>query len=429
MLVQSWSGSAAFLIKEIAGSTIRTDYSESKNGFVVTPDFYLSSWIKDFAFILPFAEGGQLEQKGSAGFKGSVLTLPLGCTLDAALGFHDFNFTGITRTSFNTLDYGLSFPTTILFDSNKNVVFTTGYKRHFDSSVNEESPGGLPEDVAAWGRTISSHPYIFSQIPLFECFDPAAESAFIDAHADLSTGRSLYKPEIFANFAKQAGSSLIDLLLPSQGEISYAKQFTREAGLFDFRSILKVSFVNNAINLFGRVGSYPLFNFFISDEYILSFLMNLELKGELVKNDCFIDGYFIFRGLRKDAFSISNQLRIQSDIFSTLTERCSLIYEWGVYPEAGVKLPIVSESVGATGFWSNKEECTVLISDSQLAQSIHPVTVIVTHSTGLSYPDTGYIRGLFSVGIDFERIGATGGITETFTRLAFKAGIEAQFKW
>jgi hypothetical protein len=428
ILIQNWAVSLSYLIEKILNLQTAVQYMESRDHFIYNYDWYLSSWLSSYSYVLPYQDGSSIEQKGSFGFIGNVPLEPVGIDTNVLLGFHDYGIIENTRTSLNSFDYSLSIPVSIGIDQNKKIVIEPGYKRHFECSTIENGVGDFSDDLDLWAVSVSGHPYIIDRIPIYELFDTLFNDEFISLNSSSQIRRSLYRPELFLRYSKDPGSNIIDLFVPSMVEFSFDKEFDKEEDLFDFRNGIKLSTKNSAINLFGKYGAYPLFDFYTLDEYTVSVLLSITISDENIKAECLVDSLFTFIADKTNTFSIANQLRIENDIYYSLSDRPSLELDWGIYPEGGIKLPIVDEKAQATGFILNKETLSVVFNDWNKPDSIHPVTIIISHSTGLTYPEKGYIRGVVSFGYDLERAGIEFQ-TEWYSRLMIRGGIEAQFKW
>ncbi len=125
--------------------------------------------------------------------------------------------------------------------------------------------GSYPEDLSRYATVIAEEEYLYISPPVLELFERREDSVF--AGTDSGRIRSEYRPAAGLQASRSFGSRLRDLIVPYRLQGEFGRTYERrEDALRESRDIT-ASASTFAVNLFGRLGAYPLTDLYASDEF------------------------------------------------------------------------------------------------------------------------------------------------------------------
>ncbi len=217
---------------------------------------YPSAWIYSFADLAPRAF--PLRRAGSAGAGTAVDLGRIGLELDTTANFDSDQ--AAERTSvFASLS--LASPVQI----SDGLELTTGLSREIELTATGQPASTPAEDVARASSLLVEYPLFFEFFPVVDLASPR----YITESASLTEGllAATYRPTVSAELRRRITSSPWSLLIPTALRVSLARPAQRidDAASTSYEASLDAAFI--APNLFGRLGTSPLFDFYDTDEY------------------------------------------------------------------------------------------------------------------------------------------------------------------
>jgi hypothetical protein len=291
---------------------------------------------------------------------------------------------------------------------------TPGYRRDLEIVGLEPGEGDYASDFAGSFRGIHTQQYLYAQLPFVELYSEEAESLFLDLSSDLE--EAAYSAEAFVRFSRRFSSRIRDLILPSSLELSLRKQFIKDEDLTDLYNTYTLTARSTALNLFGVLGAYPLFPFYRTDEFTSALSCRFDVDGKSVSPagqgplrelETTLDHFLSFEGERDNALSVQNRFQLlydrEEEGAPDWSDTVKFFYAWYRYPEKGVRLPLLPESIGREGYWTHLEGLEIELHGAGEESSYHPLNLIVSHESTALLPEYGEISAEVSAGFDVER--------------------------
>lgn len=120
------------------------------------------------------------------------------------------------------------------------------------------------DDLAAAGALVAAHPLHFAPVPLAELLDRDYAARFATLSEGLETAR--YRPRVGAIVTRRIRSSPWSLLVPTALRAGASRPAERDLDASSTSYEMDVETLHVAPNLFGRLGSASLFDFYDTDE-------------------------------------------------------------------------------------------------------------------------------------------------------------------
>ncbi|HUV06600.1 MAG TPA: hypothetical protein VMX75_02655 [Spirochaetia bacterium] len=400
LLIQSWEGSLSLPPPGWSSLGLSTSFSKTSTEYTHEESDYFSSWILGYRYLVPRTEGSDLERSTDLDLSLGILPNPLGVEVNLNASYKSMNIHDSQRDQSDHLNYSLFLPITL--SEKLGLSFKPGYQRTWDGTVEESEPGSVLMDLGRMGYRFSTQPYLINQLPVYEFYSDRTEDDFILYSSELYS--SHYTPRFSFDLSRRIQSHWSSLLLPSQVEFGFGKSFEKSADLYQFLNSYDFTYRTSAINLFGQFGAYPLFPFYTIDEISNGFTANLLYsRGGVRERDSYrIESYFSFEGAGGNLLTLTNYVNIVREREVDLSTDTKISFNWFVYPERGVSLPLIGEEIAKTGFISHLESLSLILHNLQKDLAVHPVTLVIRHETALRFPEHGYIRAEIGLGFDME---------------------------
>ncbi len=399
-------------------------FTQSSSGYSHNEDNYFKSWIYAYEFFIPWKDGEPIERTGNMNISIPRFTEPFGVEVNLSVLYKSTEIFSNTRMQYNHISYDISFPITL----NKNTYFTItpGYIREGSNTNEQNSEGDLFHDFGIMWYSFYLQTYVFNQPPVYEIWSSKTKTEFIERSGNIE--EAFYYPEVYFEIKRRISSHISSLFLPTKMRFSTGRTFEKDHDLYLFLNAYSFLYQTNSINLFGKYGAYPVFNFYFVDEFINSFNMTLSFfeNGELNRCEYNIENILSFEGRNQNIFTIENYLNITYDEVRKLTDKFSVGFKWFVYPEDGIRLPLLKERIVQTGYLINDETVSIEFNNKQDDMSTHPLNLFFTHSTTIRYPEHGYFKAFGSLGFDFESLPED---EENLYRILFQIGVEIKVEF
>jgi hypothetical protein len=312
------------------------------------------------------------------------------------------------------------------------VTVTPGYSRELQVVDTHGKTGDLSDDLRVYAGDIEQQSYFFILPPFAELFSGTAKEDFTAAGKDYE--EAFYRPEASITVERLFSSRISDLFIPSFLLLSLDREFKKDGDLVQFLNNYYLKTQNNAVNLFGSYGAYPIFSFYKLDEYGAGLTLTLTYDDNTFhSSDLLLEHYVSFETENSSIFTLDNRFNYQHtepdswDDEADLTswsDEVQLSYKWFVYPPEGVKLPLVPENVEKNGYYNHQESLAVSISGEESPYSQHPFNIVLKHETLAIFPERGLIKAEIALGLDRET-----SSDENYWRLGIRAGIEGKIEF
>lgn len=237
-------------------------------------DGYFVSWLLSHRLLTPYRSTLALERSARARIERSAGDAAVSATGKARVGFRTFAPAGEQRSEAE-IEFGTLFrpdrspspeaeaePRTPLFAGLSLEPF---YRRRLRLEERYETETGFGGDYRRYGSALAEEKYLYTSAPFLELFQPLDESRF--AQIDGGRESAEYRPAIGLRAQRNFGSRLRDLLIPFRLEGDYGRRYERRDDSLRVRSDAQVSTTTLAVNLFGRLGAYPITDLYASDEF------------------------------------------------------------------------------------------------------------------------------------------------------------------
>jgi hypothetical protein len=422
-LTQSWRAALGLTPGPVSLQS-RFDLSSAACGFAVPQADYFSNWTWGYGLLLPWHEENALARAGGLELDWRLSTLPVGVGALGCYRFQGFDFEpdgahALKGTLRMELSLPLAWP-----ETPGNLALEPGYRRSLELLDSRAAAGGVGTDFGGGLQALFGQAYAFRQPPYVELFAPQSEEDF--AAATLPLQQACYRAESYLKLSRRFSSRLTDLVLPSSLELTVGKEFRREAELTAFTNCYELKSLSTAVNLFGRLGAYPLFHFYRTDELSNSLILTIThgsdtpLEGQLLLNS-----FVSIEAEQERTLTLDNRFSLGTGEEQSWSEGVQLVFAWSLHPPAGIRLPLLPADFGEQGYWSHSESLAVEVSGAGEAASYHPFNLILGHKSAAVLSDSARIEAEISTGLDVESTEAG----QLYWRLGLKGGLSVALQF
>ncbi|RKX85417.1 MAG: hypothetical protein DRP58_05880, partial [Spirochaetes bacterium] len=305
--------------------------------------------------------------------------------------------------------------------------FTPEYTKSIVVVDNPDTDTNFITDISESAQNITSQKY-YTGIPIWEIFYPDFGIQF--KNLSVNEKNAEYIPQLSLDFSRLSGSNPVDLVIPSTLNIGILRNLKR-----DFDSVTDALKINietrsTALNLFGNLGTKPLFKWYQTEEITNILAVEGEFKSymtELLNDPVFSLNYSLYLNF---SLSQKNSIEIQSNHNLTydpfiLNSSSSGSYNWQVIPDNMIQIPLFhEEDSNNKPYFEHKEKVTIsTLSNFNLKNN--SFTITMNHSTDLIFTDKGNISIFAGFGFDQKSI-TNSTLTTTYYIMAIEAGISAK---
>ncbi|HET6487244.1 MAG TPA: hypothetical protein VFH83_12530, partial [Spirochaetia bacterium] len=418
VLQQSWSAAATANLGLAASAALQL--SQAVGGYPLPALSYFDRWVRELALLEPYQGGADLQRGGKLDLKVSLPAAPLGFNgeVEADMAGTDYDAAGFTQQSDALLSLGLSLR---LGEGTPNdTTLSLGYQRSLALTT---TPGPGPRFAAEGeelARLLALQTYLWEAIPLQEIF---ADTTAVVAPDWLSVTKAIYVPSLDLSLQRGYGSRLLDLIVPDSVDLSLRQDVRREADLSSAIVTIAPKVSTHAINLFGRLGAFPLVPWMDTDEYSLSVSGTAQAAPltPLVVTTLSAEGYVAAKAQGGAEVTLVETFKRDQTTSIDLSNDTQALLSWNYAPEGGIPIPLVPVELSSTVSLANQEKVEVTVAYNDTS-SYHPFTLTLGHATSLVFPGHGTIKASLDVGADVENLLQEG----VAWRLAVRAALEAK---
>jgi hypothetical protein len=417
-LIQSWGGSTGWRAPDWNAETdIR--YILNTAGTEEGPADYFSSWIRDYALILP-SDGTVTNREAHHTIQTSAGTGIVSVEWDPELRMKAARAPVWNQENrwAGTLSVPLRFASWSL---------TPSYRR----DLREVEQTGTDEDNRnygdLWGHFINGtggRLPIFSYWPFLELFGKKDGESF--ARNTQGLAEATYETEFALTMSRSAGGGLADLVLPSTGSFSMERDYERKGDTTGWENEWRGSIGFSAVNLFGRFGLYPVLPVYNVDEF--TSLLQITLKdynGIPVPDpeEFLWQTNWSFTGLRGRRLTLDHRLNWNWDPESrNTTQEGRLDYIWRTASQDAFRIPLFNRVIPRQNYLENTER--LILTGLYPWKESPPegefeIAFTLRHESKWVFQDKGHLKGWLAFGL---------GDREGEFINGWELGLEAEFR-
>ncbi len=389
---------------------------------VELPGDYGGSWWQTLLLIQPDAYDEVATRTMDAEMNIRYANEPLGGRLAASAAWlHEI---GAQRETGLTAE--LSAPITLRPATPRAIAVTPGYSRSLRLRGISVQDSGLLRDFGNYWDNVAGQSYVALSVPGAELFGDSLRQHFRDASQAYEEAR--YSARAEAELEGSAGFRPIALLLPSAATASLTRRLERDASsLQDYRD-LTVRIATSAVNLFGRVGARPTFDWYETDEYRIrtAYIRSRELSaGRPAAHSSTVSlgaDLRLFFGrapadtglqdtlsfIPKTVYSWSRGPAAETD--STLEQELETTLVWSAPNTPSWDLSLIDEPVSAV----RHSEALTGTARWSLTGAESELRIVAKHTSAIHFGERGTVSAGIHLGVAREPYGTTEGNSTTF---------------
>ena len=267
--------------QQLLTSLASTSSGKGKEKF--NTEYYFTSWkdISSFAFDSGDEKSAKRSVKGQAS---------ISCSFEKARLTPKITFTSqgnYKSSSKITYNDSSSFNFELPFSLAKNN-FSLSWKKSAGSSFLTEAGGAYQRDFWDLCSSLEKKSYFFYAFPIYDLVSENLSSRIYDTSLESNYFNGAYA----FNWKRAFFANRYDFFIPISAKLEATRDIRSADSTSDFYQI-KQTVNNNALNIFGRRGSLPIFNFFANDEYNSSLTAGFKIpRNEAYDFSFLISGYF-----------------------------------------------------------------------------------------------------------------------------------------
>jgi hypothetical protein len=424
VLDQSWAGKAA--LSALGPFTLTADASvfQSSAGYPLPTAWYGETWVRQMSLVLPWAGGTDVEHKGSLGAALEISPSPFGMAVKSRAFVRSTDFTAVSRTQQNDLDLGVS-ATLRLGGSDVNALtLSLSYDRQVSFMTAPAAGDRFTSEAQSYGELMARQAYLLTGVPFAEIFTDNS-SMILSRWPGVSRG--YFAPTATVSLQRGYSSRLTDLLLPTSLDVTLGQKLERNGDLSSTTIILSPRLSSHALNLFGRLGAYPVLEFARTDAYSLSAAASLTgPPGAALRwTEVVAEASATVDGMGEEQLGFLHSFKRQeTDDTVSLTDSTQVSYTWSSKPAEGVSVPFVAPELTRGSYLEHKETAEADLRYTG-SGAYHFLTLVLGHATSLVLPGHGSVTGSLQTAFDMERLTETG----MAFRVGLQAAVEAKFSF
>ena len=412
-ITQSWGAKTAWEM-ERWNAKLDIKYILNSKNFEERFENYFSSWIKDYVLLWPA--------------KGEVFNREIHHTLDVNANIETFSVKWDPRLIMKanrapawnqenrwagTLSFPIRFPSWSV---------TPSYRRDF-RQLTDINGSGNGSYGGVWYDFISNASGQFpllTYVPFRELFGQKDGQVFERVtRGSLETD---YEAKFSLDVRRIVGFSFIDLFVPNYTDFSIERKYLRKGDTVGWENEWRGTMGFEAINLFGRFGTYPIVSAYNSEQ--LSTLLQVVLKdlnglSAPAPHELLWQSNWLFTGERNKSFILDHRVYWHWERRDTRQE-AKLEYRWRTATKDTLHLPLFKKVILSQHYLENGERLILKgrypWKDASDATAFS-MSVTMRHESTWVFPEVGEFKGWLALGL--------GVFGEEFSN-GWELGIEAE---
>jgi hypothetical protein len=384
---------------------------------------YAGGWLQGTR-LLAYAEEEEPNERSASG------ALPVKYRPDSRWGVEFLPEAGVRRygseprKELDEISLALNLPFSLFPDQFRRLDLDLRYRRAFSGewrTAGEAQESGFPGDITAWSSTAGRQPYLVGAAPFAEIFGTAAERDFAAGTAGFDAGG--YSPSTGFTLQRRFSSRLSDLLLPSFLSFETGRNYSRELDALTSSFFTETLATMTAVNLFGSMGSYPLFSWYESDEISTSVTLS-TIRDDEFSYGWQLENAVLLYGSSDERYSLKNSLSLNEEEGRPSWSAAASALWFG---EPGVRLPPPLPAVLPDGTLPRLKHTEELsFTQKPLEGGSWQRNAGLKHATGVSYGEGGFIEAYIALGFNTTPL---SGVDKNLSFYAFEAGIVGEFNF
>jgi hypothetical protein len=419
ILDQNWNVNISSLWQIPLSLDMSGTLNESSSRYPVRENVYFENWIHRYELIVPLDTDPASERSFNGSFDFAVTTTPVGFTLTPHLGY---SVSGTTeRRQINRGGISLAFPLSFAQETPVAWSITPGYSRTFSYSLPAATGTDFGYDFELYCAGFASQDYIYTTYPGEDIFSPGVKDDFSGATDTLA--HALFTPSFSLTVSRTAGSYLRDLFIPSKADFSLSRSLEKvEDSLSDTLS-WSASLRNEARNLFGRLGLYPVFGFYETEEIQLMAKVSMDFEDSSAPTETklIVQNNFSFFGKTHNELLLENRFSYTWADWNRATDEAKISYSWSVPPSFPIDLPLIPARLEKNPYFLHTESLELKFAENNSSELPLIYTTIIKHTTGLMFPEFGKIEAHLSFGLSRN--------DPSLIQFGFRGGLEGKISF
>jgi hypothetical protein len=386
---------------------------------------YPESWILGYELLVPYTSGTTPTRRARAALSAAREPVPVGIELDTE-GSYD-NRTSTENEQSNEARLSLGVPLAFNRESPGSWTLTPSYERRFSRTLGAPAADSYADDLGLYGDAFAGQRYLVASLPVAELFQSAREIGF-DSRSD-GEPFTRYTPRAEINLGRSFGSRLRDLVLPSAADLGIERAFTREEEAVTELQRYTASYTATAVNLFGRVGAYPTFEIYRTDEFSNSVSATIDRRFPADETAVTgeVSSLVALFGAQNNEFRLSSSASgtFEEDTRS-LTVESEASYLWQRPAERVFGLERLIED--RPPYFAHTERALFLYDEPGGEGGERSYSITLGHETRLVFPDHGFVRLYADLGFGLQPA-VIDGQDVNVVLLGMQGGIEGKIEF
>jgi len=414
-VVQSW-GTETNWGAERWNTELNVKYILNSKNFEVKPGNYFSSWIRNYTLLGP-AEGEVFNREIH-----HISNVNAGVESFSAEWNPELRMKANRAPKWNqenrwagTLSFPIRFQTWSL---------TPSYRRNFRQLVNtDESGNGSYGNL--WHNFVSNNKNqfpLFTYVPFRELFGKKDGRIFERVTRDLPEAD--YEAKFTLDMRRIVGSSLIDLFVPNYSDLSIKRKYLRKGDTVGWENEWRKTLGFEAVNLFGRFGTYPIISAYNSDQFstLMQFVRkNMNNLPMSTSYELLWQSNLLFTGGRNKRFILDNRIHWHWDDRRIDTrQEAKLEYRWRTATKEVLNLPLLKRTISTQHYVESRELLLLkgrYPGKEALDAIAFSMAATMRHESAWVFPEVGEFKVWLALGL--------GAFGEVFSN-GWELGIEAE---
>lgn len=416
-LAQSWTATLAARALDRLDLGLDLLVSQSATGYPLLDAWYGARWAREAALLAPWNDGATLERierlSGRIGADLGALEGEVSLAGSATGSEYD----ALGRAQDDRIDQAWSLSWSSHDDEPDEVVVTLRYARSLSMTGSRGAGEPFTGEAAEFFTLLGDQRWFLLGLPVAEIFLDDTDR-ILESWEGLE--KASWRPSLEITLERRAGSRVSDLFLPSSVALTLSRALERRGDVPENGITIRPRLVAHALNLFGRLGSHPVADFYRTDEYriALSATVSGPRTVDLGLSELGLELYAEILGFRDQSLTVVNAFSLGEDARSA-ADSLQATFAWATRPDGGVRLPYLPAEIARTGYLEHRESLDL---DLKIGgEPAHPLTLLLGHTTGLVYPDRGSVKAGLKAGFDIESLAGSYAF-----RFAIEASLEAK---
>jgi hypothetical protein len=424
-LDQSWDLSAGMAPAQLLSLDLAAGLGHSAGGYATTDASYPESWILGYELVAPYTTGETPTRRGNASLSAEREPTPIGFNVASDASYENRSSTENEQTNDASLSVGV--PLAFNRDSPRSWTLTPSYERSFARTLSAPGASSYEDDLGIYGEAFAGQRYLATSVPIAELFQSAADIGFAGRSAGEPFTR--YTPRGALSLERGFGSRLRDLVLPSAADLAVERGFTREEEAVTELQRYTGSYTATAVNLFGRVGAYPTFEVYRTDEFSNSISATVDRR--FPAEETAVTGEFsslvALFGEQDNEFRLSNTASgtVEEDRRS-LSVESEARYIWQRPAERVFGLERLVDD--RPPYFAHTEQARFLYDEPGGEDEERTYSITLGHETRLVFPEHGFIRLYADLGFGLQPA-VIEGEEVNVALLGIQGGIEGRIEF